>query len=260
MISTVAPCSPASGSLWRICFCKEPRTEYPRSACLISVPAARSTLLTRMAVILHERLGTWSAQLRPRLQGRPVHWIETRSATDLDKALLGLACPVVLIDLKRNVVKGLSDLDRSMRLFPGTRVLVLDPEAHDGVAEHDDGHATGPRGMAPDHCRRSRPGFRLTGVTSDNTFTHWPFVTCPADRAGRFLPLFSRSGRFPRPLGHSSIGWLAPMRRFVISGGRGSCRAPDDSGSAEASPSRNRAGCLATDHEPFMNSTRPRGR
>ena len=42
---------------------------------------------------------------------------------------------MVLIDLKRNVVKGLSDLDRLMRLFPGTRVLVLDPEAHDGVAE-----------------------------------------------------------------------------------------------------------------------------
>ena len=89
----------------------------------------------RTAVILHERLGTWSAQLRPRVQGRPVHWIETRSATDLDKALLGLACPVVLIDLKRNVVQGLSDLDRLTRLFPGARVLVLDPEAHDGAAE-----------------------------------------------------------------------------------------------------------------------------
>jgi hypothetical protein len=102
---------------------------------LISVPAARSSLLTRAAVILHERLGTWSAQLRPRVQGRPVHWIETRSGSDLDKALLGLASPVVLIDLKRNVVEGLSDLDRLMRLFPGARVLVLDPEAHDGVAE-----------------------------------------------------------------------------------------------------------------------------
>ena len=91
--------------------------------------------MTRMVVILHERLGTWSAQLRPRVQGRPVHWIETRSATDLDKALIGLACPVVLIDLKRNVLEGLSNLDRLMRLFPGTWVLVLDPEAHDGVAE-----------------------------------------------------------------------------------------------------------------------------
>ncbi len=91
--------------------------------------------MTRMVVILHERLGTWSSQLRPRVQGWPVHWIETRSATDLDKALIGLACPVVLIDLKRNVVEGLSNLDRLTRLFPGARVLVLDPEAHDGVAE-----------------------------------------------------------------------------------------------------------------------------
>jgi hypothetical protein len=91
--------------------------------------------LTRTAVILHERLGTWSAQLRPRIQGRPVHWIETRTATDLDKALLGRACPVVLIDLRRNVLEGLSDLERMMRLFPGTRVLVLDPDAHDGLAE-----------------------------------------------------------------------------------------------------------------------------
>src|SRR5271157_3504707 len=88
-----------------------------------------------MVVIVHERLGIWSAQLRPRVQGRPVHWIETRSAADLDKALLGRACPVVVIDLDRNVLEGLSDLDRLMRLFPGARVLVLDPEAHDGVAE-----------------------------------------------------------------------------------------------------------------------------
>ncbi len=88
-----------------------------------------------MAVILHERLGTWSAQLRPRVQARPVHWIETRSASDLDKALIGLACPVVLIDLKRNVVEGLSDLDLMMRLFPVARALVLDPDSHDGVAE-----------------------------------------------------------------------------------------------------------------------------
>lgn len=91
--------------------------------------------MTQVAVVLHERLGTWSTQLRPRVQGRPVHWIETRSAADLEKALPGLAFPVVLIDLKRNVVEGLSDLDRLMRLFPGTRVLVLDPEAQDGVAQ-----------------------------------------------------------------------------------------------------------------------------
>lgn len=90
--------------------------------------------MTRTAVILHERWGTWSAQLRPRVQGRPVHWVETRSAADLERALLGRACPVVLIDLQRNIVEGLGDLDHVMRLFPGTRVLVLDPDDHDGVA------------------------------------------------------------------------------------------------------------------------------
>jgi len=99
------------------------------------ISAAESPLLTRTAVILHERWGTWSAQLRPRVQGRPVHWIETRSANDLDKTLIGLACPVVLIDLKRHVLEGLGDLDHLRRIFPGALVLVLDPETHDGVAE-----------------------------------------------------------------------------------------------------------------------------
>ena len=86
-----------------------------------------------MAVILHERLGTWAGQLRPRLQDRPVRWFETRSTADLDAAILGLACPVVVIDLRRNV-EGLRDLDRVMKLAPGARTLVLDPEAHEGVA------------------------------------------------------------------------------------------------------------------------------
>jgi hypothetical protein len=101
----------------------------------ISVSVVENSLMTRTAVILHERLGTWSAQLRPRVQGRPVHWIETRSTIDLYKALIGLASPVVLIDLKRNVLEGLGDLEHLTRLFPGALVLVLDPETHDGVAE-----------------------------------------------------------------------------------------------------------------------------
>ncbi len=75
--------------------------------------------MTRTAVILHERLGTWSAQLRSRLQERPVHWIETRSASELERALIGLACPVVLIDLRRDVEEGLIALDRLLRLTPG---------------------------------------------------------------------------------------------------------------------------------------------
>jgi hypothetical protein len=83
-------------------------------------------------VILHERLGTWAGQLRGRLQDRPVRWYETRSAADLDAALLGVACPVVVIDLGRNL-EALRDLDRLVQLAPGARTLVLDPEGHEGV-------------------------------------------------------------------------------------------------------------------------------
>jgi hypothetical protein len=91
-------------------------------------------IVTRVAVVLHERLGTWAGQLRPRLQDRPVRWYETRSTADLDEVLTGLASPVVLIDLARYLLEGLSDLGRVVTLAPGARVLVLDPEAHEEVA------------------------------------------------------------------------------------------------------------------------------
>jgi hypothetical protein len=94
-----------------------------------------SLALTRVAVILHERRGNWAGQLRTRLQDRPVRWIETRSAADLDAALLGLACPVILIDLRNYAAQGLHDLDRAVRQSPAARVLVLDPEANEGVTE-----------------------------------------------------------------------------------------------------------------------------
>jgi hypothetical protein len=64
-----------------------------------------------------------------------VRWFETRSGADLDAVLLGISCPVVLIDLRNHAADGLSDLDRVLRLCPAARVLVLDPEAHEGVRE-----------------------------------------------------------------------------------------------------------------------------
>jgi DNA-binding NarL/FixJ family response regulator len=88
-----------------------------------------------VAVILHERRGNWAGQLRTRLQDRPVRWIETRSAADLQEALLGLACPVVLIDLRTHATQGLDDLDRAIRQSPAARVLVLDPEGNKGVVD-----------------------------------------------------------------------------------------------------------------------------
>jgi hypothetical protein len=94
----------------------------------------RGPILTRVAVILHERLGNWNRQLRPRLHDRPIRWFETRSRADLDGLLTGLACPVVLIDLGRYPAAGLRDLEHILLRVSDARVLVLDPEAHDGVA------------------------------------------------------------------------------------------------------------------------------
>jgi hypothetical protein len=87
-----------------------------------------------VAVILHERLGTWNRQLRPRLHDRPIRWFETRSRADLDGLLNGLACPVVVIDLGRHPVAGLGDLERALQWAPDARVLVIDPEANPEVA------------------------------------------------------------------------------------------------------------------------------
>ena len=87
----------------------------------------------RVALVLHERLGKWAAQLRPRLTGRTVRWFETRSASDLRDVLPGLGRPVVLLDLGSRTLEALSDLDQVVNLAPGARVLVLDPGARPEV-------------------------------------------------------------------------------------------------------------------------------
>jgi hypothetical protein len=85
-------------------------------------------------VVLHERLGFWARHLRPRLLAWPIRWVETRSTADLEAALAGVACPIVLIDLGQRVRAGLEDLDRAAQAAPNGLFLVLDPGAHEGVA------------------------------------------------------------------------------------------------------------------------------
>jgi len=91
--------------------------------------------LTRVAVILHERLGNWFRQLRPRLHDQPIRWFETRTAADLEGILGGLASPVVLIDVGRHPATGLTVLEQVLLRAPDAWVLVLDPESHAGVAD-----------------------------------------------------------------------------------------------------------------------------
>jgi hypothetical protein len=88
---------------------------------------------TPVAVVLHERRGSWARQLRPRLQGWPVRWFETRSAADLAAAIDGLAAPVVLIEMGKDPAGPLSDLIEALDRNSSARVLAIDPEAREGL-------------------------------------------------------------------------------------------------------------------------------
>lgn len=90
--------------------------------------------LASVPLVLHERLGNWARQLRPRLSAWPVRLVESRSASDLESALAGTACPIVILDLDLRPRAGLEDLDRAVRAAPLALLLVLDPQAHEGVA------------------------------------------------------------------------------------------------------------------------------
>ncbi|MCA1686016.1 MAG: hypothetical protein LC745_08540, partial [Planctomycetia bacterium] len=85
-------------------------------------------------LVIHERIGTWARHLRPRLAVGPVRVVETRSAADLEAALAGSACPVVVIDLGRRPPAALDELGRAVGVAPGALVLALDPETSEGVA------------------------------------------------------------------------------------------------------------------------------
>ncbi len=88
-----------------------------------------------VAVILHERRGYWARQLRPRLQDLPVRWFETRSTADLAGAIDGLIAPVVVIVLGNDPTRPLEDLAEIVAREPSVRVLVIDPDAREGVKE-----------------------------------------------------------------------------------------------------------------------------
>ncbi len=82
----------------------------------------------RVTVILHERLGNWNRQLRYRLARQHVRWFESRSPADLGGILVGIAYPVVLIDMARQPIDGLNALELVRSRAPEARCLVLDPE------------------------------------------------------------------------------------------------------------------------------------
>ncbi len=90
--------------------------------------------MARVPLIIHERIATWARQIRPRVASWPVKVSETRSAADLERALKGSACPLVVADLARWPRQGLDDLERALTPSANALVLVLDPGANAGLA------------------------------------------------------------------------------------------------------------------------------
>jgi AmiR/NasT family two-component response regulator len=85
-------------------------------------------------VVTHERRATWARHLRPRLAAAgAVRWVESRSGSDLVRAVRGEPSPVVVIDVADRPRAMLEDLDRAAEACPTGLFLVLDPESHPGV-------------------------------------------------------------------------------------------------------------------------------
>ncbi len=90
--------------------------------------------MARQILVVHERIGTWARQLRPRLGSWPLRLVETRSARDLEPVLASSACPLILLDVGGRPRAALEDLQRAVMLAPDALVLVLNPLATAGIA------------------------------------------------------------------------------------------------------------------------------
>lgn len=89
--------------------------------------------MPRHPLVIHERLGRWARQLRPRVAGWPVRLVETRSGEDLASALSLAPFPLVVIDLDRWPARILADLQRVRLADSSALALVLDPGSSPGV-------------------------------------------------------------------------------------------------------------------------------
>ena len=150
-------------------------------------------------LVIHERICHWARLLRPRLVGPALRITETRSAADLEAALASVACPIVVIDLARRPRAGLDELDRALRVAPDALVLVLDPEAHEGVSLLA-------QELGATHV--------ISGVATP------PAV---ARLLARWLPLARRrteaagwSGTAPEPIEPEPWNWLTPLLNGTI--------------------------------------------
>jgi hypothetical protein len=87
------------------------------------------------SVIIHERLANWARQLRPRLQGWPIRWSETRTTSSLLEVVARSNVPILVIELDERPARGLKDLQAALEVNSSTLSLVIDPIGHDNLVE-----------------------------------------------------------------------------------------------------------------------------
>lgn len=86
--------------------------------------------MTRLPLVIHERLGVWARQLRPRLSSWPVRVVESRSIADLAAAVRLWAAPLVIIDVGKRPRAALEALEATLAAAPAALVLLIDPLCH----------------------------------------------------------------------------------------------------------------------------------
>ena len=157
-----------------------------------------------IAVVVHERRGKWARQLRPRLNGLPVRWFETRSASDLAGALDGPASPVVVIDLGNDPAGPLADLVQSVAPGSSARVLVLDSEDREGIRElaRELGatHVVSGFASPPEVAGLVARWVRLAAAETDRGGWSRPMPVDPAKHPGEWIDgLIVEADRAPEP-------------------------------------------------------------
>jgi len=85
-------------------------------------------------LVIHERIGTWARQLRPRVAAWPVRVVETRSGPELASALVDRPWPLAVVDLADRAESALRELAEGLADLPEALILVLDPESLPGAA------------------------------------------------------------------------------------------------------------------------------
>ena len=79
----------------------------------------------RLPLIIHERIGHWARQLRPRVEAWPVKLIETRPGDDVATMARRSACPILVVDLGDRPKLGLEAIDQAYSTAPLALILAL---------------------------------------------------------------------------------------------------------------------------------------